>query len=239
MPKRPRYEDRPSKLLIQHLEYMFPGFRPTPGEWRSVEKALREQYEDQPRKPGSHLATLPDDIARWSGKDLLSVLMQPPAVVNEPIPHVQKDSRRGKKTRDCGLTCTEMLFLLAEEDAVVRTMKPPAIRQRMIKKWDRKNPEKPVNSFSIRTIRQDPLFKQWQKALSDLLESVEMSESEFRNEGLAILSYKPGREDKRREGRAKTEQAVRAYLAAVDNTDIQAKREIEAKKAARGGGGRQ
>jgi hypothetical protein len=242
MPKRPRYEERPSKLLIDCLEHMFPGFRPTPGEWRSVENALRARYEDLPRKRGSHLSTLPDDITLWNSEDLLAVLMEPSAVVHEPIQKIKKDSRRGKKIRPCGLDCTEMLLVLAESDPVVETMKPPEIRQRMILKWDQGDQKKPKNAFSIRSIQDNPLYLKWQADLEDLRKGLGMSESDFRKEGLTILGYKPGREDKRREGRAKAEHAVRTYMAAVANTKIQANRQIEAnkaKKTTRGRGNRQ
>lgn len=231
MARRPRYESDPPKLLIHLLGRMFPGFRPTESEWDDVTKALRQRFEGCSKKKGSHLASLPDDITRWSGKDLLTVLMEPAAVVNEPITHLKKDSRRGKKTRDCGLTCTEMLLFLADADPSVRTMKPPAIRQCMIEKWDKNNPEHPVNAFSIRTIQDEPLYLQWQEALSKLRKGCGMSVADFQEEGLAILSHKPGREDKRREGSAKTELAVRAYVAAIANAEIQANREIEAKKS--------
>jgi hypothetical protein len=233
MARRPRYESDPPKLLIHLLGQMFPGFRPTEREWDYVAKALRQRFEGCSRKKGSYLASLPDDITRWSGRDLLAVLMEPIGVVSEPITHVKKDSRHGKKTRDCGLTCTEMLLVLAEADPVVQTMKPPAIRQCMINKWDAENPEKPVNAFSIRAIQDDPLYLKWQALLEELRKGFGMSEAVFREEGLAILSHKPGREDKRREGRAKTEQALRKYLAQIDTTAIQTKRDVEAKKAAR------
>lgn len=239
MARRPRYESDPPKLLIHLLGQMFPGFRPTESEWDDVTKALRQRFGGCSKKKGSHLASLPDDITRWSGRDLLTVLMEPAAVVNEPIAHAKKDSRRGKKTRDCGLTCTEMLLVLAEADAVVRTMKPPAIRQCMINRWDAKNPEEPVNAFSVRAIQYDPLYLKWQADLADLREGLGMSEADFRKDGLAILGYKPGREDKRREGRAKTEQAVRTYLGSVATADIQAKRDVEAEKAVRSGARRQ
>ena len=235
MPQRPRYEDSPSKLLIYHLEQMFPGFRDTPEEWRSLENTLRGRYEDQPRKRGSHLSTLPDDITLWSGKDLRVVLMEPPAVVHEPIQKAKKDSRRGKKKRPCGLTCTEMLLLLAESDSAVLTMKPPEIRRRMIERWDKENPGEPKNALSIRTIQEDRLYRSWQQELVKLRKGLGMSVADFQEEGLVILSHKPGREDKRREGRSKGEQAYRTYVNAVENKNIHAKRQIEAKKAAPGG----
>ena len=218
---------------------MFPGFRPTPEEWRSVENALRARYEDLPRKRGSHLSTLPDDITLWSGKDLLTVLMEPPAVVDESIQHVKKDSRRGTKIRACGLTCEGMLSNLAETDATVVMLTPPGVRERMVTKWGEKD------AFSIRTIQDEPLYIEWRQAVMDLRKKIGKSGADFLGEGFAILSHKPGREDKRREGGHKAELAVRTFLATIENANIEAKRQIAArlqnkdKKSVRNRGNRQ
>lgn len=142
-------------------------------------------------------------------------------------------SRRGRKRRDGGLTCEEQILLLAEADPTVMILKPPSIHERMVERWGT------ANAFCIRTIQDVPLYKAWQAEVEKLRKGLGMTPSDFEKEGLAILSHKPGREDKRRVGRAQQEQATRRFLAATSNANIAAKRAAEAAKAARGQGGRQ
>lgn len=136
-------------------------------------------------------------------------------------------SRRGRKRRDGGLTCEEQMLLLADADPTVMILKPPGIHARMVERWGEDN------AFCIRTIQDRPLFDAWQFKVEELRKDLKMSPADFAEEGLAILSHKPGREDKRRVGRAQAEQATRRFLAAMENTNIAAKREIEDAKAAR------
>jgi len=135
-------------------------------------------------------------------------------------------SRRGRRRRDGGLTCEEQMILLVEADSTVMILKPPSIHARMVTRWGADN------AFCIRTIQDAPLYKAWQAAVEELRKDLKMSPADFAEEGLAILSHKPGREDKRRVGRAQAEQATRRFLAAMENTNIAAERRIEAAKAA-------
>lgn len=142
-------------------------------------------------------------------------------------------SRRGSKRRDGGLTCEEQMLLLAEADRTVIMLKPPGIHDRMVARWGKDN------AFCIRTIQDQPLYRAWQFEVEKLRKGLDMSPADFAEEGLAILSHKPGREDKRRVGRAQYEQRTRMFLAAIENINIGANREIEAIKAARNQRGRQ
>ncbi len=142
-------------------------------------------------------------------------------------------SRRGRKRRDGGLTCEEQMLLLAETDLTVMILKPPGIHARMVARWGKEN------AFSIRKIQGVPLYKDWQFEVEKLRKELKMSPADFTEEGLAILSHKPGREDKRRVGRAQHEQATRMFLARMSNANIAAKRGSEAAKAARDHRGRQ
>ena len=147
-------------------------------------------------------------------------------------PKVPK-SRRGRKRRDGGLTCEEQMLLLVEADSTVMILKPPGIHALMVERWGA------ANAFCIRTIQDAPLYKAWQAAVEELRKGLGMTPSDFAEEGLAILSHKPGREDKRRVGRAQAEQATRRFLAATSITNIAAKRAAEAAKAASDQSGRQ
>jgi hypothetical protein len=136
-------------------------------------------------------------------------------------------NRRGRKRRDGGLTCEEQMLLLAEADLTVMALKPPSIHDRMVERWGEEN------AFCIRTIQEQPLYKAWQFELAKLRKELKMSPKDFTEEGLAILSHKPGREDKRKVSRAQYEQKTRSFLAAMENTNIKAKRAGEAAQAAR------
>ena len=144
-----------------------------------------------------------------------------------PAPPKAAQSRRGRRRRDGGLTCEEQMILLVEADSTVMILKPPSIHASMVTRWGADN------AFCIRTIQDAPLYKAWQAAVEKLRKDLKMSPADFAEEGLAILSHKPGREDKRRAGRAQAEQATRRFLAEMENTNIAAKREIEDAKAAR------
>ena len=136
-------------------------------------------------------------------------------------------NRRGRKRRDGGLTCEEQMLLLAEADPAVMILKPPGIHARMVERWGEDN------AFSIRAIQDKQLYKAWQAEVEKLRRGLGMTPSDFAEEGLAILSHKPGREDKRRVNQAQQEQRTRSFLAAIETTNIAAKRGLEAAKAAR------
>jgi hypothetical protein len=136
-------------------------------------------------------------------------------------------NRRGRKRRDGGLTCEEQMLLLASADATVMILKPPGIHARMVERWGEDN------AFCIRTIQDTDLYRSWQFEVEELRKDLKMSPADFAEEGLAILGHKPGREDKRRVGQAQYEQTTRRFLAALENTNIAAKRAGQAAKAAR------
>jgi len=119
------------------------------------------------------------------------------------------------------------MILLAEADPTVMLLKAPGIHARMVARWGE------ADSFCVRKIQDEPLYDAWQFEVEKLRKDLKMSQADFAEEGLAILSHKPGREDKRRVGRAQYEQMTRAFLAAMENTNIASKRKTEAAKAAR------
>jgi hypothetical protein len=223
MPKRPQYEERPSKLLIHCLEHMFPGFRPTPEEWRSVENALRARYEDLPRKRGSHLSTLPDDITLWSGKDLLAVLMEPPAVVYEQIPTPKKRSRQGRKRRELGLDCEQQMLVVLHENEKAAVFAARAWEEALKKRFGKEH------GFAYTTIQHKDLYKrQLRPALKHAVMGYGPSfEADVLKHGLQLWSYKPGRGDKRLDLSEKQSAAARRFFAEVENAKIQTGRRFE------------
>ena len=142
-------------------------------------------------------------------------------------------SRRGSKHRAGGLTCEEQMLLLSEADPTVMFLTPPGIHAHMVARWGEEN------AFSIRKIRSVKLYKDWRLGVETLRKNLKMAPADVAEEGLAILSHKPGREDKRRVGRAQHEQATRMFLALMSNANIAAKRGSEAARAARDQHGRQ
>lgn len=223
MPQRPRYEDSPSKLLIYHLEQMFPGFRDTPEEWRSLENTLRGRYEDQPRKRGSHFSTLPDDITLWSGKDLLVVLMEPPGVVCEQIPTPKKHSRRGRKLRELDLDCEQQMLIVLHENEKAAVFAARAWEEALKKRFGKEH------GFGYRTIQQKDLYKlKLRPALKDAVTGYGPSfEDDVLEHGLQLWSYKPGRGDKRLDLSEKESAAARRFFAEVANAKIQTGRRFE------------
>lgn len=134
--------------------------------------------------------------------------------------------RQGRKRREGGLTCEEQMLLLAELNPTVMIMKPPAIREQMLARWGEEN------AFCIRTIQDTLLYKGWQKVLEEYRKETGMSESDISAAGLENYSHKPGREDKRKLGRAKAEQAYRAFKNGLTDTNIETNRRIDSKKEA-------
>jgi hypothetical protein len=105
-------------------------------------------------------------------------------------------------------------------------LKPSGIRARMVERWGKEN------AFSVRKIQDVPLYQAWQAEVEKLRKGLGMTPSDFAEEGMAIISHKPGREDKRRVGQAQAEKATRSFFAGVANANIAATREADAAKAA-------
>lgn len=217
MAPRPQYESNPPKLLIHLLGQMFPGFRPTEPEWNEVAKALRERFEGCARKKGSHLATLPDDVARWTGKDLLAVLLEPSAVVHEQLPTPKKRSRQGRKRRELGLDCEQQMLVVLHENEKAAVF---AARE-----WEKalKTRFGKQHAFGYRTVQETDLYKlTLRPALKIAIHGYGSTfEADVKEHGLQLWTHKPGRGDKRLDLSEKQSAAARSFFAEVENAKIQ------------------
>ena len=225
MARRPRYESDPPKILIHLLGQIFPGFRPTEREWDDVTKALRERFEGCSKKKGSHLASLPDDITRWSGKDLLTVLMEPPALVVEELPTPKKRSRQGRTLRELGLDCEQQMLVVLHEKEEAAVFAARAWEVELKKRFGKER------TFGYRTIQDTDLYKKvLRPALTEAVIGYGPSfEADVLEHGLQLWTYKPGRGDKRLDLSEKQSAAARTFFAAVENAKIQTRRRTESR----------
>lgn len=222
MARRPRYESDPPKILIHLLGQMFPGFRPTEREWDDVTKALRQRFDGCSKKKGSHLASLPDDITRWSGKDLLTVLMESPALVIEELPTPKKRNRQGRKLRELGLDCEQQMLVVLHEKEEAAVFAARAWEVELKKRFGEEH------AFGYRTIQDTDLYK---KVLRPALKKAVIGygpsfEDDVLAHGLQLWTHKPGRGDKRLDLSEKQSAAARRFFAEVQNAKIQTERRV-------------
>jgi hypothetical protein len=139
--------------------------------------------------------------------------------------------RRGRRKRGAEIDTEEMLLVVYNRDQKAALLSARELEKRLAKEFGNGTPV-----VSYKTIQNTVLYRDWRSGLSDVSAKFGSgwSTEDILEQGLEIHGYKPGRSDKRQDWDHKNDAAIKAFLRATGNAEVEAKRRKQDSGKARG-----